>query len=79
MYYFLIYMSTKTQSLIDLFVSYCIRNSLQDLKLLTNWFTGVWTHYTGTPQGTRTDHMVGFFQKDIDRISSLFYSSYYLH
>ena len=41
--------------------------------LLTNQFTSAWTHYTDTTQGTRTDHTVGYFQKDIDRISSLFY------
>ena len=83
MYCFLIYTSTKTQSLINLFVSYCIHNSLKDpisdvsskgsnrtenhnlnLKpLLTNQFTGAWTHYTDTVSGMRTDHMVESFQR----------------
>ena len=31
--------------------------------LLTNQFTGAWTHYTDTVQGTRTDHMVESFQR----------------
>ena len=30
--------------------------------MLSNQFTGAWTHYTGTPHGTQTDHMVGCFQ-----------------
>ena len=33
------------------------------IKILTNQFTGAWTHYTGTLRGTRTDHMVGYFQE----------------
>ena len=33
------------------------------LELLTNQFTGAWTHYKGTPQGTQTDHIVGWFQR----------------
>ena len=32
-------------------------------SLLTNQFTGAWTHYTDTLQGTRTDHMMGSFQR----------------
>ena len=31
--------------------------------LLTNQCTCAWTHYTGTIQGTRTDHMAGCFQR----------------
>ena len=31
----------------------------KDLLMLTNQFNGAWTHYTHTPQGTQTDHMVG--------------------
>ena len=31
--------------------------------LLTNQFTGAWTHYTGTIQGPQTDHMVIYFQE----------------
>ena len=31
--------------------------------MLTNQFTGAWTHYTDTVQGTRTDHMVESFQR----------------
>ena len=30
-------------------------------RVLTNQFTGAWTHYTGTPQGTQIDYMVGCF------------------
>ena len=33
------------------------------LLLLTNQFTGAWTHYTDTVQGARTDHMVEGFQR----------------
>ena len=33
------------------------------VELLTNQFTGAWTHYTGTLQDTRTDHVVGYFQE----------------
>ena len=31
--------------------------------MLTNQFTGAWTHYTDTVQGIRIDHMVGSFQR----------------
>ena len=31
--------------------------------MLTNQFTSAWTHYMGTPQDIRTDHMVGYFQR----------------
>ena len=31
--------------------------------LLTNQFTGAWTHYTDTVSGIRTDHMVESFQR----------------
>ena len=33
------------------------------LMMLTNQFTGAWTHYTDTVSGTRTDHMVESFQR----------------
>ena len=32
-------------------------------EMLTNQFTGAWTHYTDTLSGTRTDHMVESFQR----------------
>ena len=31
--------------------------------MLTNQFIGAWTHYIDTVRGTRTDHMVGSFQR----------------
>ena len=31
--------------------------------VLTNQFTGAWTHYPDTVSGARTDHMVESFQR----------------